>query len=125
MSSFTSLGITVSPQCGDAFIAFLQTLHYERPNIVDKARSGAVSAIWEERENFVSSPEYHSIMAFLDGQGYRNVFYESITDDMAPEIDGGYFCEFARVVTYKTYGTKLDIYPARSANRKILRRYAS
>ncbi len=123
MSSFTSLGITVSPQCGDAFIAFLQTLYYERPDIVDRA-DGAISATWEYRPNFSRSPEYQSIMAFLGGLGKSNFVYQSVTDERT-EFGGDYFLGFARIPSFRTYGTKLDIYPARSANRKILRRYAS
>ncbi len=120
MSLYTSLGITVSPEAARYFLQYLSSLD-ERPDHVSRLHDGTVSAVWEHHNHFdpyTSSSEYKKIIDFLDGLGWENYVFESVTEDSEPVVAGGYSFGFARVTTYRMYGDDVDIAAVVSQNRK-------
>ena len=120
MSVYTTLGVTVSPEAGIYFLGFLKTLR-DRPDRVTQDNDGTVSALWEDRNHFdrySDDENYDAIMAFLEGLDDDKYIYESVTEDCAPEIGGGYYFGFARVVHYDVYGEPVDLDSVTSENRK-------
>ncbi len=119
MSCYTSLGLTVSPDAGPFFLRFLRTLEDE-PDTVARAKDGAVTAIWEDRNHFdeYSDSEYSKIIEFTEGLGDGEYVYESVTEGEAPVLGGRYSFGFARVVKYDVYGEPVDLDSVVSENRK-------
>ena len=120
MSLYTSLGISVSPEAGRYLIQFLRTLE-EKPDHVCRMQDGTISAVWENHNHFdmyTKSSEYSRIIEFLEGLGWDNYAYESITEDSEPVVAGGYSFGFSRVTTYRMYGDSIDIGAVVSHNRK-------
>ena len=99
MSTYTSLGVTVSPEVAIYFLRFLKTLE-DRPDTVTQGNDGSVSAVWEDRNHFdpwSSNSDYNSVVQFLRDLGEENYIYESVTEDGEPIIEGAYYFGFARV----------------------------
>ena len=120
MSLYTSLGITVSPDAARYFLQYLTTLE-ERPDYVRRMQDGTVSAVWENHNHFdgyTQSSEYPRIIEFLEGLGWENYVYESVTEDSEPVVAGGYSFGFSRVMTYRMYGDSVDLNAVVSHNRK-------
>ena len=120
MSCYTSLGVTVAPEEGMHFLRFLKKLDGQ-PDTVSQGNDGSVSAVWEDRNHFdrySDDENYDAIMAFLEDLDDDKYIYESVTEDCAPEIGGGYYFGFARVVHYDVYGEPVDLDSVTSENRK-------
>ena len=117
MSQYTDFGISVSPDAGIYFLRLLSTLT-EGPDMVAKDKDGSISAVWQNSNHFHSSPDYETIMAFLDNLGDDDYVYEDITEDCAPEVVGGYYFHFSRSTVYKLDGTEIDPETVMSQNRK-------
>ena len=111
MSTYTSLGVTVSPEVAIYFLRFLKTLR-DRPDTVTQDNDGSVSAVWEDRNHFdpwSSNSDYNSVVQFLRDLGEENYIYESVTEDGEPIIEGAYYFGFARVTRYDVYGEPVDL----------------
>ena len=120
MSTYTSLGVTVSPEVAIYFLRFLKTLR-DRPDTVTQGNDGSVSAVWEDRNHFdpwSSNSDYNSVVQFLRDLGEENYIYESVTEDGEPIIEGAYYFGFARVTRYDVYGEPVDLNAVISESRK-------
>ena len=120
MSTYTSLGVTVSPEVAIYFLRFLRTLR-DRPDTVTQDNDGSVSAVWEDRNHFdpwSSNSDYNSVVQFLRDLGEENYIYESVTEDGEPIIEGAYYFGFARVTRYDVYGEPVDLNAVISESRK-------
>ena len=120
MSTYTSLGVTVSPEVAIYFLRFLKTLR-DRPDTVTQDNDGSVSAVWEDRNHFdpwSSNSDYNSVVQFLRDLGEENYIYESVTEDGEPIIEGAYYFGFARVTLYDVYGEPVDLNAVISESRK-------
>ena len=120
MSTYTSLGVTVSPEVAIYFLRFLKTLR-DRPDTVTQDNDGSVSAVWEDRNHFdpwSSNSDYNSVVQFLRDLGEENYIYESVTEDGEPVIEGAYYFGFARVTRYDVYGEPVDLNAVISESRK-------
>ena len=120
MSTYTSLGVTVSPEVAIYFLRFLKTLR-DRPDTVTQGNDGSVSAVWEDRNHFdpwSSNSDYNSVVQFLRNLGEENYIYESVTEDGEPIIEGAYYFGFARVTRYDVYGEPVDLNAVISESRK-------
>lgn len=120
MSTYTSLGVTVSPEVAIYFLRFLKTLR-DRPDTVTQDNDGSVSAVWEDRNHFdpwSSNSDYNSVVQFLRDLGEENYIYESVTEDGEPIIEGAYYFGFARVTRYDVYGEPVDLNAVISESRK-------
>ena len=120
MSTYTSLGVTVSPEVAIYFLRFLKTLR-DRPDTVTQDNDGSVSAVWEDRNHFdpwSSNSDYNSVVQFLRDLGEENYIYESVTENGEPIIEGAYYFGFARVTRYDVYGEPVNLDAVISENRK-------
>ena len=120
MSTYTSLGVTVSPEVAIYFLRFLKTLR-DRPDTVTQDNDGSVSAVWEDRNHFdpwSSNSDYNSVVQFLRDLGEENYIYESVTEDGEPIIEGAYYFGFARVTRYDVYGEPVNLDAVISESRK-------
>ena len=120
MSTYTSLGVTVSPEVAIYFLRFLKTLR-DRPDTVTQDNDGSVSAVWEDRNHFdpwSPNSDYNSVVQFLRDLGEENYIYESVTEDGEPVIEGAYYFGFARVTRYDVYGEPVDLNAVISESRK-------
>ena len=120
MSTYTSLGVTVSPEVAIYFLRFLKTLE-DRPDTVTQDNDGSVSAVWEDRNHFdpwSSNSDYNSVVQFLRDLGEENYIYESVTEDGEPIIEGAYYFGFARVTRYDVYGEPVNLDAVISESRK-------
>ena len=120
MSTYASLGVTVSPEVAIYFLRFLKTLR-DRPDTVTQDNDGSVSAVWEDRNHFdpwSSNSDYNSVVQFLRDLGEENYIYESVTEDGEPVIEGAYYFGFARVTRYDVYGEPVDLNAVISESRK-------
>ena len=120
MSTYTSLGVTVSPEVAIYFLRFLKTLR-DRPDTVTQDNDGSVSAVWEDRNHFdpwSSNSDYNIVVQFLRDLGEENYIYESVTEDGEPVIEGAYYFGFARVTRYDVYGEPVDLNAVISESRK-------
>ena len=120
MSTYTSLGVTVSPEVAIYFLRFLKTLR-DRPDTVTQDNDGSVSAVWEDRNHFdpwSSNSDYNSVVQFLRDLGEENYIYESVTEDGDPVIEGAYYFGFARVTRYDVYGEPVNLNAVISESRK-------
>ena len=120
MSTYTSLGVTVSPEVAIYFLRVLKTLR-DRPDTVTQDNDGSVSAVWEDRNHFdpwSSNSDYNSVVQFLRDLGEENYIYESVTEDGEPIIEGAYYFGFARVTRYDVYGEPVDLNAVISESRK-------
>ncbi len=120
MSVYTSLGVTVSPEASLYFLRLLKTLSIT-PDHLTRVFDGSVNAVWEEHNHFdsYSSEDYRTVMSFLQSLDEKDYVYESVTEDCMPEIGGGYYFGFARVVTYKLDGDPIGLDDVVSENRRI------
>ena len=120
MSTYTSLGVTVSPEVAIYFLRFLKTLR-DRPDTVTQDNDGSVSAVWEDRNHFdpwSQNSDYSKLIGFLRDLGDENYIYESVTEDGEPVIEGAYYFGFARVTHYDVYGEPVDLNTVISESRK-------
>lgn len=110
MSSYTSLGVTVSPEVSVSFLMFIRTIA-DSPDYVCREKDGSVSAVWENRNHFDAASigsEYLKIIGFLKELGEMHYVYESVTDDES-FVGGRYHFGFARVVRYEMYGEMVNL----------------
>ena len=108
MSYYTSTGLTVSPEHGEALMCILARAE-DRPDVVARGRGGSVTAVWKDRNHFEADGTFREVLRFLDGIGEDGYALEIIDEDWDRETRGDYSFEFGTSIEYEVYGDPVDL----------------
>ena len=106
MSYYTSTGLTVSSEHAEEFLRILAKPG-NWPDIAARTRSGAVTAVWKDRNHFDVSDTYDEIEAFLEST-HADYAMEVIDEDWNVTYEGTGELGFWTSVEYHVHGDPID-----------------
>ncbi len=106
MSYYTSTGLTVSSEHAEEFLRILAKPG-NWPDIATRTRSGAVTAVWKDRNHFDDSDTYNEVEAFLESTD-ADYAMEVIDEDWNVTHEGTGELGFWTSVEYHVHGDPID-----------------